>query len=57
MSLESRKKEAIIVVRELECLDEYFIIGRYGRGKVIGFGNVNANVDYGTSPFIIYSKS
>ena len=37
-------EEAIIVVGEFERLDEYFTFGRDDGGKVIEFGNVDANV-------------
>ena len=38
--------EAIIVIQEFERLDEYHAIGIDGRGKVIEFGDINANIDH-----------
>jgi hypothetical protein len=38
--------EAIIVIQEFERLDEYLAIGIDGRGKVIEFGDINANIDH-----------
>ena len=37
--------EAIIVIQEFERLDEYHAIRIDGRGKVIEFGDINANID------------
>ena len=41
-----QQEEAISVICEFERLDKYFAICRYGRGKVIEFGNVDANIDH-----------
>ena len=38
--------EAISVIYEFKWLDEFFANLIYGRGKVVEFGNVDANVDH-----------
>lgn len=43
--MRGQQLEAINVICEFKRLEEFFAIWRYGRGKVVEFGNVDANVD------------
>ena len=36
--------EVISIVRVLKRLSEYFVIRRYGRGKVVKFGYIDTNI-------------
>ena len=49
--------EAITVVRELKRLNEYFAIRRYGLGKMVEFGNINAYVKHEVVPPFLKSDT